>query len=141
MKRSVIGLVMCLLAVGAACKPKPCDPVPPSESAKRLGIVLDGGRLCKDGGGVGTIEYPANQKGAAILDGYKSKFSSWKADPIDDHTLLLNNGEADGLFVLAWDSTKERDVPTAVVTYCVDAQGCARMNRIVGKMKEYGAKK
>jgi hypothetical protein len=138
-ERIVPGLLLAcatlLSALSAACGSKPCATVAPSESAKKLGIVLDGGRLCKEDGDSAIIQYPESTAEAlpAQYTGTLGK-AAWKVD-VDAGTTLLMTRDAETLFIV---TVKDKDsgLATAVVRHCADA-GCREyLAGLAGAMKK-----
>jgi hypothetical protein len=125
---------LALLAVG--CGPKPCSPVPASENVKRLGIVLDGGSLCKDEGNAVIVEYAAAGTDAAVLDMYSSGLgkAGWKTQVSGGGTALLTR-DADTLFV-ATVVSKDSGLPTAVVRHCADPSCREQLTALAENMKK-----
>jgi len=131
---SVVGLAA-LSPLG--CRGKACDAVPPSETAKSLGVVLDGGQLCEEDRNVASIDYPKADGGKAVASLYKSTLgkAGWKVELEAGMTLLLTRGD-DTLFIVTTDRTKQRGLPWAAVRYCQDT-GCRReLTALANAMKE-----
>jgi hypothetical protein len=114
---------------------KPCEPIAESATAKRLGIVLDGGRVCKEDRSVATIDYP-KVKADALPGMYKEKMSAagWTVESPADKTLFMTHA-ADTLFVVMGTS-KDRSVPFAVVRYCEDEYCRKTLSELAEAMKK-----
>jgi len=119
------------------CRGKACDTVSPSETAKSLGIVLEGGHLCEEDRNVASIDYPKADGGKALVSLYKSTLgkAGWKAEVEAGATLLLTRAD-DTLFIITTDRTKQRGLPWAAVRYCRDT-GCRQeLTALANAMKE-----
>lgn len=117
--RAILTFVLCALVV-ACNKPEPCDPIPSSDESDALGVVLDGGRLCKDGSGVFNIDYekPVEEVQAAYLAELESK--GWKGEKVSEGrnggSIFFDNGEQKMLVnVLRTD----RNVTVAIIKHCM----------------------
>jgi hypothetical protein len=124
MRRSALGAGIAVAAIALGCQAKPCDPVPASETAKSLGIVLDGGRLCKEEREVADIEYPEAKSGEGLATLYTTTLgkAGWTSETPAEGTLLLTRGD-DTLFIVTLTRSKQSNIPSAIVRYCQDA-GC-----------------
>ena len=130
----VIGLAALL---PSGCRGKACDTVPASETAKSLGVVLDGGHLCEEDRDVASIDYPKADGGKAVASAYKTALgkAGWKMDVEAGMTLLMTRGD-DTLFIVTTDRTKQRGLPWAAVRYCRNS-GCRQeLTALANAMKE-----
>lgn len=117
---AAMAIVLGLSVVGCA---KPCDPIEASETAKRMGVVLAGGRMCKESRGVATIHYPGIE--AQALEGkYQGDLTraGWQAKVASPGVVYATKGE-DTVFVVTGKNGRVRGVPFAVVNLC-EAPGC-----------------
>lgn len=114
------------VAVAAAGCQEPCDPIADSPTAKRLGVVLDGGRVCKEDNLVVTVEYPGRRP-EELAGAYARALvgSGWKAEQVSPAAVLATR-DADTVFVVTGKDEKTRRVPFAVVRHCSDP-GCRVM--------------
>jgi hypothetical protein len=127
--RAVVGLLSSSVLMGAVGCGKPCQPIPQSETVKRLGIVLDGGSLCKDEAEAATIDY-AKVKGGALQGNYQEALTKggWKTERATDYMLLATK-DKDLLLVTTAGRSKDRGVPFAIVKYCVGDAICSKSMR------------
>jgi hypothetical protein len=132
--KSCLVLVLALGGLAFGCA-KPCDPISESPTAKRLGIVLDGGRVCKEDKSVATIDYPKT-KADALTGMYKDKMSAagWTVEIPADKILFMTH-ESDTLFIVTGTS-KDRRVPFAVVRYCEDEYCRKTLSELANAMKK-----
>ncbi len=110
-----------LIAFASGCgKPEPCQAIPGSDASDALGVVLDGGRLCKDGSGVFNIDYekPVEEVQAAYLSELKDK--GWKGEKVSEGrnggSLFFDNGEQKMLVTVL---KSERKVTVAIIKHCM----------------------
>lgn len=126
-KRVLAGIIAVVGSLGLAtgCGGKPCAPVPQSDTVKSLGIVLDGGSLCKDEKSVATVEYPKDQaeKISALHKDSLTK-AGWKVEVPSEGALLATRA-ADTLFIVTGKQSQESNFPFAVVRYCQN-EGCRK---------------
>lgn len=75
---SIAMLLAAALASTACNKPEPCADIPSTKESDALGVVLDGGHLCKADSGVINVDYDKDV--GAVDDDYKSKLgdAGWK---------------------------------------------------------------
>ena len=134
-----ICLIFALVAASAlgGCR-KPCDGITPSADAKRMGFVLDGGRVCKEGKQVADVDYPDDSAGA-LPGKYKGALdkAGWKTDTTSHGDVILATRADDTLFIVTGKKSKQRRVPFAVVRYC-SADYCRKsLTRLFTAMKKY----
>lgn len=127
-------LLLGTCVVGCA---KPCDPIPESETVKRLGIVLEGGRVCKEDKSVATIDYPS-AKPDELTSKYTTKLGAdgWKAESPSEGTILATKAE-DTLFIVTGKKSKDRRVPFAIVRYCEDSYCRKQLTELAAAMGKY----
>lgn len=105
------------LAPPAGCSQvEPCEPHPVPESGREL--VLASGVVCKDKGGVMSIDYPSETSWQRVESRYAADLakSGWSVSKAKtDGMLLAKKGTKTVLIVLM--DNQDRGVPTAVVTY------------------------
>ncbi len=131
-----LAMALGLFAVSLSGCAKPCDPITESATAKRLGIVLPGGRVCKEEKSVASIDYPSI-KGEELASTYRSTLGSagWSAELVSEGTLFATK-DADTLFIVTGKKSKDRRVPFAVVRYC-ENPGCrAMLQELANAMKK-----
>lgn len=116
---------------------KPCDPIPESETVKRLGIVLEGGRVCKEDKSVATIDYPS-AKAEELTAKYTTKLGAdgWKAESPSEGTILATKAD-DTLFIVTGKKSKDRRVPFAIVRYCEDEYCRKQLTELAAAMSKY----
>ena len=136
----VLGSRLVPVLVAAACLggcAKPCHGITPSNDAKRLGIVLDGGRLCKEGRSVADIDYP-DTSASALSGKYKSTLdkAGWKADATSSGGVIFATRASDTLFIVTGKKSKQRHVPFAVVRYCTQDSCRQMLSALFGAMKK-----
>lgn len=124
------------LAVLAGCGGKPCDPIPASATAKSLGFVLEGGVLCKEDKSVATVDYP-KVEGDAIGKLHKDALgkAGWKVESPEDGVYLATRTK-DTLFIVTGKSSKDRNVPFAVVRYCQNESCRSELTKLSDAMKK-----
>ncbi|MGE0328281.1 MAG: hypothetical protein AB7K71_10160 [Polyangiaceae bacterium] len=114
-----------VVALTPACgKPKPCADIPTTKEATALGVVLDGGHLCKADSGVINVDYdkPLDQ----VDSDYMSKLSAagWKGEKVSEgkngSSLFFDNGKNKLLVVTL--KNKDRNVSTAIIKHCLMIQ-------------------
>lgn len=129
---AIIGLAT-LPALGCS---KPCEPVTPSDTARRMGIVLEGARLCSEDRSVAALDYPDARGGEAVAAAYKTRLpvGGWKLETEAGGTMLFTR-EGDTLFIVTTDRTRERGVPYAAVRYCEDSDCRAELTALATAMK------
>ncbi len=124
---------------GATGCAKPCDGIAASEDAKRLGIVLDGGRVCSEDKSVASIDYP-DAKGDALGQTYKAALekSGYTAELVDSTKMVVYATKGgDVVFAVTAPKSKERGVPFAVVRYCTQDYCRASLKELADAMKKY----
>ena len=116
---------------------KPCEPIPESDTVKRLGIVLEGGRVCKEEKSVATIDYPG-AKEAELTSKYTAKLGAdgWKAETPSPGTILATKAD-DTLFIITGKKSKDRRVPFAIVRYCEDEYCRKQLTELAAAMEKY----
>ncbi len=121
-------------ALVAGCS-KPCDGITPSAEAKRLGVVLDGGKLCKEENEAVTIDYPDMSD---VQGGYKSALekAGWTVETPSEGVVYATK-DKDTLFVVGAKKSKERGVPFAVIRYCSEDFCRKTLRELADAMKKY----
>ncbi len=116
--------ILGLVALASACsKPEPCQAIPDSEESKALGVVLDGGRLCKDDSGVFNIDYEksVDEVQSAYLSTLKG--NGWKGEQVSEGpnggSLFFDNGEQKMLVTVLKNG--DRNVTVAIIKHCMVA--------------------
>lgn len=105
----------------ACSKPEPCADIPGSKESDALGVVLDGGHLCKDDSGVINVDYDkpvekvdsdylsklgdAGWKGEKVSSGANGSTSYFQKDKQRLLIVTLKNGD--------------RNVTTAIIKHCM----------------------
>lgn len=125
-------LVGVVSATGCA---KPCDPIAESPTAKRLGVVLEGGRVCKEDSLVVTLEYP-EKKREELAPAYASELgkSGWNAELLSPATVLATRG-GDTVLIVTGKDDKTRRVPFAVVRYCTDPRCRVMLEELAAELR------
>ncbi len=111
-----------VLALTPACnKPKPCAEIPATKESTALGVVLEGGRLCKAGSGVFNVDY--EKKSPDEVDALYMKelgAAGWKGEKVSSgkngSTTLFDNGKNKMLLVSLKNS--DRHISVAVIKHC-----------------------
>jgi hypothetical protein len=132
----VLGALTSTFAAGCS---KPCDDIGASADAKRLGIVLDGGRVCKEDKSVASIDYP-DAKGDSLGETYKSALekAGYTAELVDSSKKVVYATKGgDTVFAVTAEKSKERGVPFAVVRYCTEAYCRSSLKELADAMKKY----
>lgn len=121
-----------LLVVGCS---KPCEPRAESATAERLGVVLEGGRVCKEDNLVLTIEYP-DAKHEELAATYVRGLSraGWKAEATSPSAVFATRG-ADSVLVITGKDEKTRRVPFAVVRYCSDPRCRVMLEELASELR------
>jgi len=130
----LVSLLACTSVAGCA---KPCDPIQESETVKRMGIVMNGGRVCKDQKSVASIDYP-KIKGEELASTYQTTLTSagWNVRAPSEGTLYAEKAE-DTLFIVTGKKSKERRVPFAVVRYCENSYCRETLSKLADAMGKY----
>ena len=128
-------LTACAALTGCA---KPCEGIAASTDAKRLGIVLDGGRVCNEDKSTATIDYP-DVPAESLTDSYKTALekAGWKAELAGKDGVVYATKDADTLFIVSGKKSKERGVPFAVVRYCTEDYCRKSLSELAEAMKKY----
>lgn len=132
----LVSTAAAIAVLSTACA-KPCAPLPQSDTVKKLGVVLDGGNLCKDENDTYTIDYP--KVSAKALQGTYSDGlgkNGWKTETATDYMLLATK-DKDLLLVTTAGKSKERGVPFAVVKHCDDDVCSKSMRELFDASKKY----
>lgn len=106
-----------VLLITAACgKKKPCEPLPVPEAGQEL--VLESGVVCKDKGGVMSIDYPRHGTWAELQDRYTAELADkgWQVTKGKNDGMLIASKNGKNVLIVLVDN-KGRGVPSAVVTY------------------------
>lgn len=117
---TLLALPLLLLATG--CE-KPCSSVPSTKTVDRLGVLLDGGNLCKDESGVASIDYPKKSVDE-IKKAYEDKLggAGWKAEiPKESDKLpiiIFSKGEEKVMVTIG--KSGDRHVTFALIKHCGD---------------------
>jgi hypothetical protein len=132
---ALTAIALGLVAASAGCE-KPCEPISESKVVKELGVVMEGGRVCKDEASVASVDYPGVD-GDKLDDTYKEKLEKggWKVEMPSDGTLLATK-DANTLFIVTGAKSKERGVPFAVVRYCQDEVCRKSLSELAAAMKK-----
>ncbi|MCE7975553.1 MAG: hypothetical protein DYG92_14730 [Leptolyngbya sp. PLA1] len=127
--------LLAVVVAAAGCQ-KPCDPIAESPTARRLGVVLDGGRVCKEDNLVVTVEYP-DRKREELAGAYASALekAGWKAEQVSPATVLATR-DADTVFVVTGKDEKTRRVPFAVVRHCSDPRCRIMLEELAAELKQ-----
>lgn len=106
----------------AGCE-KPCPSVSATKTVDRLGVLLDGGSLCKDEMGVASIDY-AKKSVEEVKKGYEDKLggAGWKAEiPKESDKLpiiIFSKGEEKIMVTIG--KSGDRHVTFALIKHCGD---------------------
>jgi hypothetical protein len=131
-------LVVLMVPAFTACKGKACKGISVPEHVKKMGIVMSGGTLCKDGRGVASVDYP-DEKPAGVLGKYKGLFEKkgMKVEDAGKKTLFAHKGDLS--FLVISGVSKERKVTFAITKYCA-TPSCTRrlklLSKALGKYKD-----
>jgi len=130
----LVSILACTTIAGCA---KPCDPIPESATVKRMGVVLEGGRVCKDEKSVASIDYP-KMKADELSSTYQTTLSNagWTVKAPSEGTLYAEKAD-DTLFIVTGKKSKERRVPFAVVRYCEDSYCRESLSKLADAMGKY----
>lgn len=103
---------------------------------KRLGFVLEGGRVCKDERSVATVDYP-EADAAALTKKHEESLSGagWKVETPSEGIVYATK-DSDTLFIVTGKKSEDRKVPFAVVRYC-ENEGCrSQLSELAQAMKK-----
>ena len=116
-RRTTAALVVLVLAC-AGCSKRPCEPTRATLESQRLGVILDGGRVCSDQDRVLTIDYPNIDDFIIMRDRYRVVLPSrgWTVEVGDSENVLVATREEMSVIIVAVEN-RERGVPTAIVRY------------------------
>src|SRR6185369_17872632 len=98
----------------SACA-NPCDPIPPSATAKSLGFILKGGRVCKEDKSVATVDYP-DADADALVKQHKDALTKdgWRVETPSEGIVYATKGK-NTLFIVTGKKSSDRRVLFAVV--------------------------
>jgi hypothetical protein len=136
--RMLAGIVAIVGSLGlvVGCGGKPCAPIPESATVKSLGIVLDGGSLCKDEKNVVNVEYPKEQA-ETISTLHKDALgkAGWKVESPSDGVLLATRA-SNTLFIVTGKQSQSSSFPFAIVRYCQDETCRKSLSDLANAMKK-----
>lgn len=120
LRTALLTALVALTAV-AGCAEKPCESVAATEDVKRLDVLLDGGKLCKDEKGVASIDYPGKDI-AAVKKQYEDELGGkgWKTEKnldSDKLPIVVFAKDSDKVMVTIGKSS-DRRVTFAMVKHC-----------------------
>ena len=143
----LVAAALLLVAGLTGCGEKPCEAISTTKDVKRLDVLLDGGKLCKDEKGVASIDYPGKDI-SAVKKLYEDELSGkgWKPDTAMDSDKLpivvFANDKGDKMMVTIGKSG-DRRVTFAMVKHCpekgspIHAPCIDGITKLVAALKKY----
>lgn len=115
---------------------KPCEPIPQSETTTRMGVVLEGGRMCKESRGTATVHYPGLE--TELSEKYQNELTAagWQAKIASPGVVDATKGD-DTVFVVTGKNGKLQKVPFAVISLCENSGCRERLSGMADAMGKY----
>ncbi len=112
-----LSAVMVFSLACPGCSKRPCEPARATLESQRLGVILDGGRVCSDEEQVLTIDYPRIDDVVALRDLYEANLPErgWTLSPGGSNVMVAEREEASIIIVTM--NNRDRGVPTAIIRY------------------------